>query len=222
MTVGKNKNKLTKWDEWLDQIDKDITALSVARHIYSEVKEIIDANPKIQIASSFYDYMTYTYATYMVMGIRRQIDADRRSISFVSLLEEIIRDPQILTRDWYVARYRDTVLSEKTAHRGFDQFSGEVKTHVDPAIVCEDIRQIKDKAENLRKFVNKRVAHHDRSEFKSLPTYKEIDNCLKFMEELLRKYRRFIHGSCPSSFLPTCQYDWKKIFREPWIPKSTN
>ena len=72
--------------------------LGPARHIFREVQAIIQTNPEIQLASSFYEWMGTSYATTQVIGVRRQLDKDPDSISFVRLLGEVAANPQVLSR----------------------------------------------------------------------------------------------------------------------------
>jgi hypothetical protein len=71
-----------KWDGWLSTIHEQVRGLLVNRHIFREVQAIIQENPKIQLASSFYEWMGNTYATTAVIGVRRQLDKGHDSISF--------------------------------------------------------------------------------------------------------------------------------------------
>lgn len=95
-----------KWDGWLSTIHGEIQGLLVNRHIFREVQAIIQANPKIQLASSFYQWMGNTYATAAVIGVRRQLDKDPDSVSFARLLGEVATNPQVLSRERYVALYK--------------------------------------------------------------------------------------------------------------------
>ena len=50
-----------EWDGWLETIKNDVTNLSVNRHIFREVQKIVEANPRIHLASSFYEWMGTGY-----------------------------------------------------------------------------------------------------------------------------------------------------------------
>lgn len=216
------------WDQWLEHIKDEVTRLAVNKHIFWEVQEIIKANPKIQKPSSFYEWMGNVYATDAVIGIRRLLDPDirRRSISFVRLLTEIKNSPEVLSRTRFLSLYRHADhpfdvqrFWEKRAHKDFDKFAGEGKPHVDPALIEANLSMLKEKAKNLHHYANKRIAHFDTGEFTTLPTFKELNDCLEFLEVLLKKYMLLFRAVAYKQALPVWQYDWKAIFREPWIPK---
>lgn len=164
-----------KWDKWLEKIYIDIQRLLINRYIFREVQKIIEANPRIQIASSFYEWMGSVYANDAVIGVRRQVDPDKRSISFARLLAEIRDNPQVLSRSRFVALYKS---NPSRGHRDFDGFAGQGNAHVDPAKVDDDLDQLKQQTQNLKKYANRRVAHFDHRALKTPPTFQELDECL--------------------------------------------
>ncbi|PJB21427.1 MAG: hypothetical protein CO114_05370 [Euryarchaeota archaeon CG_4_9_14_3_um_filter_38_12] len=208
-----------KWNKWLDTIYSDVQGLLVNRYIYQEVQKIIQANPKIQVESSFYEWMGYVYATAAVIGVRRQLDKDKSSISFIRLLEEIRNKPKIVSRERYISLYSNSILPKDFANHDFDTLVGKDRAYIDPQRVGKDIDLLYKKAEKIKKFVNKRIAHFDKSDFKNLPTNAELDGCLDYLEKLLKKYLSIFRAEAHISIVPVWQYDWKQIFKYPWIEK---
>jgi len=217
-------HRLAKWDNWAKQVKLHVTDLLVKGHIFWEIQEIIKANPRIQKPSSFYEWMANCYATDAVIGIRRQLDTDKRSISLMNLLTDIIRAPTVLSREQYVASYLEQPhpddarpYIESAANRYFDKFAGPGKSHVDPSIIRADLDRLLGHSKNLERYANKRIAHFNRGSFKLVPTHKEVKNCLDLIEELTKKYLLLIQGAAPKTLLPVWTYDWKEIFLEPWL-----
>ena len=208
-----------KWVRCLDIIKKDVTSLSVSRHIFWAVQEMIEANRKIQLASTFYKWMGSAYGVYQSIGLRRQVDPRRGTISFRALLEEIARQPAVISRKRYVALYRNPVHREEVADQHFDKFAGVGQPHVNRAMVKEDRDQLIRKIEGMKDYVDTRIAHYDPQRGPtSLPTYGDLDDCLDLVEALLIKYLAVLRAEAHLDILPTWQYDWKQIFRHPWIP----
>ena len=207
-----------EWDGWLETIKNDVTNLSVNRHIFREVQKIVEANPRIHLASDFYEWMGSVYAHYASIGLRRQIDKDERTISLRRLLEKIKDQPEVLSRERYVALWDDPVLRKRFADGQFNEFTGPGKPHIDPAMVEEDVSQLVKKIESVKGYVDKRIAHYDRQGPTTLPTYADLNECLDFVEVLLRKYLNVFRAEMRPRILPVWQYDWKQIFRHPWIP----
>lgn len=214
-------NELFKqWDEWLKIIYTDIQELVIRRHIFWEVQKIIRANHRIQKSSSFYTWMGSVYAAAASIGIRRQIDERKDVISFYRLLFEIRRKPEVLSRKRYVSLYSEPEIRARVADRHFDRFAGRGKPHVDPRIVGKDITDLTAITSKIKDYANERVAHIGKKGPKIVPTYKDLDECIDVMENLLIKYWALFHAEAIKNLLPTWQYDWKEIFRTPWIPAS--
>lgn len=68
-----------------------------------------------------------------------------------------------------------------------------------------------------QEFADRRVAHRDQREPKQPPTYNEIKECIDLLDELYVRYHLLFHAESMTSLLPAWQYDWKEIFRTPWI-----
>ncbi len=213
----KDAYRFRKWNRWLDVIYADIQSLLVNRHIFQEVQAIIKANPKLQVPSSFYEWMGVNHAASIAVGIRRQLDMDSRSVSLVRLLMELKRYPEVITRRRFVALYKGHPVAAQFAHRDFDGVAGYGRSYASPGMVRSDLARLKQIGQRLRRFVNKRIAHLDRRKYKNPPTYQEVDECLEVMETFLRKYVLMFRAEAHVKILPTWQYDWKAIFRVPWI-----
>ncbi len=203
--------------DWLNTIHLDVRGLLINRYIFREVQQIIRSNSKIQLESSFYEWLGNIYATAAVIGVRSQLDAGTICISFAGLLIEMQATPEILSRERYVSLYKTSKLPNEVAHRHFDKLAGESRSHFPAETIEADFSSFRQKAESIRKYANKRIAHLDRSEFKELPTYAELDDCLDYLESLLKKYLRLFTADAYVHIVPAWQYDWQEIFRRRWI-----
>ena len=213
-------DKFDKWKKWLEVIYHEIIGLSENRYVYQRVSKIVEDNPKIQKPSLFYEFLTRSYAVLMLMGIRRQIKADKESISFARLLDEICKNPEVISREDFVALYKGSDV-EYRASQDFDQFAGEGSPYVDPQIVSKDIEDLKAKAQKCEECADKIVAHTDEKKPSSLPTYEDVDVCLDLLQGLLQKYWLLFTGEMLCEFVPIPQFDWTVIFKEPWIPENS-
>jgi hypothetical protein len=59
---------------------------------------MIDANPAVRVPSAFYEWMRRAYVNDMTIAVRRIVDWDRRTLSFVRLMKDIEDHPEVLTR----------------------------------------------------------------------------------------------------------------------------
>src|SRR5438552_10243564 len=179
--------RIEKWLRWLKVVYDDIQKMSINKNIFWEVQKIIRSNKNIQKHSSFYRYLGDTYVSYITIGIRRQIKIDRQSISFARLLSEIIETPSVLSRDYFKSLYKGSV-AESLADRDFDRFAGNNPDHVCPIMVENDLNALKTTAAKVEEFADKKIAHHDNKQPKTLPRFDDVDECLDFMDKLYVKY----------------------------------
>jgi len=210
--------KLRKWLKWLKVIHDEVLDLVISKDIFWEVQNIIKTNRRIHQPSDFYSYLGNTYVSHAVMGVRRQLKVDNQSISFARLLEEIVDRPQTLSREYYVGLYKGSAV-EDLAEGFFDKFSGTSQVHVCPHMVCNDLAQIKEVARRCEDFADRRVAHRDKRGPRVLPRFDDLDTCIECLDKLYTKYHRMFHAQGNGSLMPKYQYDWKAVFREPWIVK---
>lgn len=215
MTLMMN-NRFKKWNKWLDVIYREITSLSVNRNIFWEVQKMIKNNPKIQKPSSFYEFLGSVYVASALIGVRRQVKVDKQSISFVRLLKEICDTPEVLSRTRFVDLYRASAV-QRSVDRDFDKFAGKGKNYVNRDLVNLDLQKLREKAGKCEKYADQRVAHFDKGAIKNVPTFRDLDDCIDFLEELLKKYYLLFRAASLLSILSVWQYDWKAIFREPWL-----
>lgn len=199
-------------------IHDDIQSLLVNRNIFWEVQKIIKNNKAIQKPSTFYKYLGDTYVAYSAIAIRRQIKNDKRSISFVRLLTEIMEDPKPLSRTYFKSFYVGSTV-ETFADSDFDKIAGANKDHICPVMVRNDLEALKLHATKIEDFADKRIAHHDKKQPKNLPTFNEVDDCINLLDQMYVKYHLVFHASAMTTLMPVYQYDWKAIFLVPWLLK---
>ena len=208
--------RLSKWLRWLDVIKSEIQDLVISKHTFHEIQRMIAENRKIQVGNSFYRYVTSTYISHSVIGLRRQIKTDSQSISLALLLQELIETPEVLSRKYYVSLYQESTV-EDLADKDFNRFAVPGAPHIDSSQVESDLRRLREVTKKCEDFADKRIAHRDKREPKSLPTYNEVDDCINLLDELYVKYLLMFEAKAMDTLLPTWQYDWKEIFRTPWI-----
>lgn len=114
--------KLKKWIRWLDIIKGEVSELVIAKHTFHEVQKLIKDNSLLHQPSSFYDYLSRTYISHTVIGLRRQLKCDEQSISMARLFTEMIKEPQTFTRRYYVNLYEGSAVKRYADH-DFEKFA---------------------------------------------------------------------------------------------------
>ena len=211
--------KFDKWVNHLNIIKSEISELLVSQDIFRETQKIIKANTALDIPSSFWRYLRNTYVSHVMIGIRRQLKSDNQSISFIRLLEDMRANPQSFPRSYYHDIYKNTLVEDFT-NKDFNRFAKANEDYICPDMVGDDINRLKKSAEKCEKFADKVVAHTDVTEPKDLPTFNELDESIKILDELYVKYHLLFHAQSMNTLMPTYQYDWTEIFKYAWIANS--
>jgi len=95
---------------------------------------------------------------------------------------------------------------------------GPGMANVDPKQVTTELAKLTQLGASCKLYADKCIAHRDKKPPAQLPTFPDIDNCIGYMEELVKRYLVLLRYTDQTSLLPTWLYDWKDIFRKPWIP----
>ena len=232
--------KLEKWLKWMETIHDEILALVRDTSIFWEVQDIIRENPRIQKPSAFYSYLARTYLSHALAGLRRQTELQKDSISFVRLLGEIAENPEELSRSYFNSRHPhsngpdlDQVVGKATLEAvgitdssqlktiikmdDFDQYADTSGAHVCPQMVEDDRKKLEAAAKGHEAFADRRIAHWDKRKPKVIPTFEELDDCIKLLDQMYVKYHLLFHAESIDTLMPTYQYEWKSIFCEPWL-----
>lgn len=221
MTIDQRRDRARAW---LKTIRADVQDLIIDVYIFWQLQEIIRRNPRLSAARShFFHWMMAAHVEATVIGIRRQVKNDRRSISLRRLLEEFANYPEIVSRTHHVRICMDlsSSLPRRFHERTFDRFAGPGAPNGSPATVRLRIVRLQVLAANLERFADRRLAHYDqRGTLGQKPTFREIDACLAFFEREIKRYTMLLEGISESTLLPTFQYDWQEIFTYPWIVRS--
>ncbi len=213
--------KFEKWDKWLmDFIYPEIAELVTFRHIFRKFGKMTNDNPALQKLESFHWFLKSIYFDSAIMACRRQLKYDRKSVSFVRLLEDIIEFPEVMSRERFVNLYSKDMRTH--ASQVFSQrFSGVCKDHIAPAIVQRDLCELKSHGGKIGKvedFADKRVAHSDRRSSDS-PTFDELDACINCLKKFTQSYRSLFQGMGENDDLLARGIDeyWDETFRKPLI-----
>jgi hypothetical protein len=78
----------------------------------------------------------------------------------------------------------------------------------------DDLRK---RTRDVERYGTKRVAHFDEKDPKNIQTFQELDDALGLIHELRVKYLLLLWAV--THLEPVWTYDWKAIFREPWVSR---
>ena len=234
--------ELKKWLTWMKAIEKEVYGLVVDAHMFWEVQDIIRANPRIQKPSAFYRYLGRTYLSHALAGLRRQIKPQKDSISFVGLLGDILKNPEALSRDYYssLCAFPDKPYISRIETEGrkepaqvgitgtskpndlikmdaFARYADASGKHVCPRMAADDLKRLKSTVEIHDAIADKRIAHWDKDDPEDIPTFGELDDCIKLLDQTYVKYHFLFYAESIDTTMPTYQNEWKTVFLEPWL-----
>src|SRR5687768_14439251 len=198
--------KLAKWIRWLEIIKGEVQELVIAKDMFKQVQKMIEDNPLLHRPSLFYRHFSNTYVSHVVIGLRRQIKCDNQSISMARLFEEMIETPQVLTRAYFVELYEDSAAHDFTDN-DFNQFADPGAQRLNAALVEADLARLRDASKDCETFADKRVAHRDKAELKTLPTYNDVHGCIDLLDSLYTRYYLLFHAGSMDTLLPVYQND---------------
>lgn len=207
-----------KWQTWLDVLDEQILNLHGQRKIYTDVLEMVQTNPPIQEGNVFFSWVAVWYCSSMSVGVRKQSDNDKDSISYRRLLEGIKSNPRVISRTRFKNSFVDGNYSEWDANLCFDQIVGPGLEYLDLNIVQNEIDELAAKTSKLTTYVNKRVAHHDKNEFTAVPKFTDLNDAIDHLGNLHRRYHGIFRCLSLDHLTPTFMYDWTKVFRYSGLP----
>lgn len=210
------KQKLEKWDRWLDVIYNDMVQQAASRTVFRETTAIVRANLAIPKESDFFEFLEQWYVDSIVMGLRRQIKVDADSVSLAGLLDDIALNSAILSRARFVALY--PTEQQKFADTVFDKHVGVGATHVDAAAVRADTGKLRSLAQRCEEYADRLVAHRDKRGVSAVPTYEELNEAIDFTECLLQRYYLLLRADSLVSVKPTFLHPWKRVFEVAWVP----
>ena len=209
--------KLKKWRKWMKAIEKGIYGLVVDANMFWEVQDIIRENQRIQKPSAFYSYLGRTYLSHALAGLRRQIKPQKNSISFVGLLKDIANNPEELSRSYYHSLCANPNKPDMIQMDDFASYADVSGEHVCPKMVKDDLNALTSAVEKHEELADKRIVHWDKGEPEVIPTFGELDDCIKLLDKTYVKYHLLFYAESIDTLMPTYQYEWKKIFLKPWL-----
>jgi hypothetical protein len=210
--------KLAKWLRWLKVIYDELGELVLYKQVFWDVQAVIKDNPRIHKPSIFYTFLGQTYTTHTIAGIRRQVKCGTQSISFARLLTDIAASPRILSRKYFVGLYEGSVVIDR-ADADFTAYAKSDGPYVSSEMVEQDLLELENVSRKIEQYADRRVAHTDTREVVTLLMYKDLDDCLEFLDQLYVRYYMIFHAGHMTTILPTLRHDWRAVFYEPWIPR---
>lgn len=209
---------------WLEVARKEVQDLLLGQYLFEGLQAIVRGNKKFESASGLFgEWVALSYAHSATVGVRRHLKAGDDSVSLKRCLQEIRQYPELISRDFYIAFFADSLewLTKTGGHGYFDSISDRGE-QIAVAVVEKQLVDLEAAAGAIEHYVDRRIAHYDkRGLAKPVPTFKDLESALKALEALVIFYWTLLKGASPAGLTPAIQYHWQDVFEFAWIePKS--
>lgn len=212
----------TRLIQWLEIIFDDVQDLLIDDHIFWELQEVVQKNPRFKESSGlFTQWMASAFVQATAVGVRRHAKASDDSVSLCRFLKEVQKYPWLVSREYYLSLYAgEEAWLVKSGQQEFDRLAGEGSAHISLTVVEEHLHDLTEAVGSIEHYVDRRIAHYDtRGLAQPTPTLADLTASLKTIERIVILYRKLLKGSS-TTMLPLILSDWKEIFRFPWSPPS--
>ena len=200
----------------LEEIFLDVSSLVENKHVFNRFREIMQ--PNIGITNNvFFDHYVVNYANSASAAVRRQADDKSSRGGLKMLLEKILINSALITKENYLRPYDENGLAFEGERIWNERYGG--KDSLDPDIVKTDITRLQSITKPVKDMVDKRVAHKDKDAHLYNIQYKDLHDAIDLLGELTIKYYSLVAspGSGISSLLAGNIDGWERIFNEPWV-----
>lgn len=212
--------RFDKWVRWLTEIQEEVGDLLADRTVWREITTMIAENPDIEQAPFIHNWITQQAIPTIALGIRRQADQSNDVASLKRLLQEMIRYPDVITRDHHIATCAldDPFVAEAT-EGNFDIWAGDGGDHLDPQRVEERLQRLDNAAAEVKQFVDKRLAHTVEMAEKPTFTFGHLHTALDEISVLVIDLEYLLNCTGLVSPEPAIQIPWRRAFYVPWGPQ---
>jgi hypothetical protein len=129
-------------DDWrgdLKTIEQDLGGLFIIRSAFEKLRKVVlvveDIPPKDKAFVSsfkvFTDLVLQGYVAFIVMGIRRHIKFNEKSISILGLLEGIKKHPEYISKSYFISLYHCEDIEPEGSMVNEEDLSDEEKKAID-------------------------------------------------------------------------------------------
>ncbi|PIR37804.1 MAG: hypothetical protein COV34_02960 [Candidatus Zambryskibacteria bacterium CG10_big_fil_rev_8_21_14_0_10_42_12] len=185
-----------KWAESISILKTDFVSLMTKREIWRALKNAYEKNSNYQIkqeAHQIIDWINRNYVDSMLIGLRRIIDTSKDTVSLIKLLEEISKNPTVITFDRYQTLWTSgsEQVNRMRATEVFKRFSKDNR-NLDVNIIKNDIRELKESNERFINIVNHHIAHKGKDADNPPLTYEELHAAFDKIAGILNEYHALL------------------------------
>lgn len=210
------QEKLTSCKALLDIQVVSMTNILEKKLILDEINAMIRSNPDLQQNNLFWEWFFNNYIDGQVMEIMRILDQDQGSKNLLRLIDSLLQGIQ--ADPGFFGRIRDVQLPGTALPK---EMVEQLVPLFDTVALAADKKLLLEKSEEIKKYRDSVIGHSDPQKRAQINlTLTEVNELIDLLHEKIRDYVLRLTGSgypVDTGLLPTIVYDWKSIFRVPWL-----
>lgn len=203
----------------LKELNSELNIIYHHLDMFKQVNEIIEKNEKLKKMNdwSLIVWMKRAFTSDLVIGLGRICDDNKKTNSLYECLRELKQNPALLARNRFVRLYGS---DSKSAHRDFDELSGQGEDTYPIEYIEQDMKAIKEEnpCKKIKDYRDKYVAHTDLDKMADKPKYHDLFSAYAVIEEVVKKYNRLVKASV-GDLTPTPLGDLWEVLTVPWLDK---
>lgn len=209
------QDKLTSCKSLLDIQVISMTNILEKRLVLSEIDQMIKNDQDLQQNNLFWEWFFTNYVDGQVMEIMRILDQDKDSKNIFKLIDSLLQGHQLDSN--FFTRIRDAQIATSSLPR--EMVESLVPLFDQPSLQADKALLLQ-KSEEIKKYRDSVIAHSDPQKRAEINlTLTEVNALIEILHEKILHYVLCLTGSGypDTGLLPHIAYDWKSIFRVPWL-----
>ena len=230
MNEGPVEDLIEQWKDDAEQIGIDMNTVWTQ---WTHMKVLITALERSPKASAHHEafylntFVLKAVVDQVILGIRRQIDRDKRAHSLSNFLGALIRQPDVYSLDECIATFLERASRwdfveptrsqyEREAHELYAAVADASGIALDPKVMQRDLSFIPKSCRKMEAIANKHIAHNDRDKHEYQFTITELDEAVNGVKAVIRKYGRLFDGGGAGAGEPDID-EMLALYRFAWL-----
>lgn len=228
-----NAETIENWKDDADQIGIDMNTVWTQWNHTKALITALERSPRAtEHHESFYlrTFVFKAVVDQVILGIRRQVDEDKRAHSLVNFLNGLIAQPAVYSLDECIATFLERAGTWSLAEPMRSQYEAQARAlygavaddsgiALNPTTIRKDLIAVRKICRNMEKIANKHVAHNDRHKPQYNLTIAEVDDAISQVKGLIRKYCRLFDGGGAGGEEPNLE-EMLSLYHFAWLEET--
>lgn len=218
--MGQVAEQITRWEKQVDEVTNQLYRGFLHQDVWTQVRDEVQHRHPAGDGTFLVCY-SGGYVAGQLTLIRRLADQDRKSMSLHSLIERILVNPRVMTRDQFALRYAASVSDDidgdfhAVGLEVWEQHYADPRSpnQINPAMLQRDLTRLATELEHMTTWATKTIAHLDPRTPERVPQYHEIRSALDLLAEMTNTYRKLLCRPWVAMWTPAIQGDWQRVLR---------